>query len=100
MSSALKTHTVATPASESKALESSYVGKVFAIVWKDVLAELRTKELFTAMFVFALLSIVIFNFAFDTSQQTMSLVSPGILWVTFAFAGVSCPLGSRLAPRL
>ncbi len=88
MSSALKTHTVATPASESRARESSYVGKVFAIVWKDVLAELRTKELFTAMFVFALLSIVIFNFAFQLRVEQLAGVVPGVLWVAITFSGV------------
>ncbi len=38
--------------------------------------------------VFTLLVIVIFNFAFGTSQEVMALVAPGSLWVTFAFAGV------------
>ena len=40
------------------------------------------------MLVFTLLVIVIFNFAFGASQQMITLVAPGILWVTFAFAGV------------
>jgi heme exporter protein B len=38
--------------------------------------------------VFTLLVIVIFNFAFGTNQTTINLVAPGILWVTFTFAGV------------
>jgi len=38
--------------------------------------------------VFAILVIVIFNFAFSGSQQTMVSLTPGMLWVTFAFAGV------------
>ena len=42
-----------------------YLRKVFAIVWKDIVAELRTKEMFSAMFVFAVLVIVMFNFAFE-----------------------------------
>ena len=59
-----------------------------AITWKDILSEMRTKEIVSSVLVFALLVIVIFNFAFSASQETMRLVAPGILWVTFAFAGV------------
>ena len=68
----------------------SYLRKVTAIVWKDVLAELRTKEMFSAMFVFAVLVIVIFNFAFDlrVSGERVRQVAPGALWVAFAFSGV------------
>ncbi len=62
--------------------------KVLAITWKDVLSEMRTREIVFSVLVFALLVIVIFIFAFGTSQETMSLVAPGILWVTFVFAGV------------
>lgn len=63
-------------------------GKVMAITWKDALSEMRTKEIVSAVLVFTLLVIVIFNFAFGTSPQTIGLVAPGMLWVTFAFAGV------------
>ncbi len=40
------------------------------------------------MFVFALLTIVIFNFALDLTPVNTKDVAPGILWVTFTFAGV------------
>jgi heme exporter protein B len=68
----------------------SYVRKIWAIVWKDIVAELRTKEMFSAMFVFAILVIVVFNFAFDlrVSGDRVRQVAPGALWVAFAFAGV------------
>ena len=62
--------------------------KVIAITWKDTLSEMRTREIVFSVLVFTLLVIVIFNFAFVASQETMVLVAPGILWVTFAFAGV------------
>jgi len=62
--------------------------KVIAITWKDALSELRTKEIVASVLGFALLVIVIFNFAFAANQKIMELVAPGILWVTFAFAGV------------
>ena len=59
-----------------------------AITWKDILTELRTKEIVFTVVVFAVLVIVIFNFAFGTTREALSLVGPGILWVTFAFSGV------------
>jgi len=66
----------------------SFWRKVIAITWKDALSEMRTKEIVFSVLVFTLLVIVIFNFAFNASQETMRLVAPGILWVTFTFAGV------------
>jgi len=60
---------------------------VFAIAWKDLAAELRSRELLSAMLVFALLVILIFNFAIDLQPTLRTSVTPGILWVTFAFAG-------------
>jgi len=59
-----------------------------AIVWKDISAELRTKEMFSSMFVFVFLAIVIFNFAFELRVDNVRQVAPGILWVAFSFAGV------------
>jgi heme exporter protein B len=68
----------------------SYLRKILAIIWKDVVAELRTKEMFSAMFVFAVLVIVVFNFAFElrVSGERVREVAPGALWVAFAFSGV------------
>ena len=67
----------------------SYLRKILAIVWKDIVAELRTKEMFSAMFVFAVLVIVIFTFAFElrVSGDRVREVAPGALWVAFAFSG-------------
>lgn len=61
--------------------------KVFAITWKDVLSEFRAREIITSVLVFTLLVIIIFNFAFGESIEMVE-VAPGMLWVTFAFAGV------------
>lgn len=58
-----------------------------AIIWKDLAAELRSRELLSAMLVFALLVILIFNFALELDAQARATVTSGVLWVTFAFAG-------------
>ena len=58
-----------------------------AVIWKDLAAELRSRELLSAMLVFALLVILIFNFALELDIQTRATVTAGVLWVTFIFAG-------------
>jgi len=60
---------------------------VGAVAWKDLAAEFRSRELFTAMLVFSLLVILIFNFALELDIKTRESVTAGVLWVTFAFAG-------------
>ena len=59
---------------------------MWAVVWKDIAAELRSRELLSAKLVFALLVILIFNFALVLDAKTRSTVTAGVLWVTFAFA--------------
>lgn len=65
-----------------------YLRKVFAIVGKDITTELRTKEMISTMFVFSLLVIFIFNFAFDLRAENVQTLAPGVLWVAIAFAGM------------
>lgn len=65
-----------------------YFRKVAAIIGKDIATELRTKEMISAMFVFSLLIIFIFNFAFDLRADNMQTLAPGVLWVAIAFAGM------------
>ncbi len=64
-----------------------YFNHVKAIVWKDCVTELKTWELFSTMFVFALLVIIIFIFSINLSIVNSYDVGPGILWVAFIFAG-------------
>jgi heme exporter protein B len=59
----------------------------WAITRKDLSAEWRSRELFTAMLIFSLLTILIFNFALDLNPRTQQEVSAGVLWVTFVFTG-------------
>lgn len=66
----------------------TFLRKVLAIVWKDITAELRTKDIFSAMAVFAMLGLVVFQFAFDLRADNVRLVLPGVIWVAITFAGV------------
>jgi heme exporter protein B len=74
-------------ARRSTAQSGSYLRAVGAIAWKDLAAELRSRELLSAMLVFALLVILIFNFALELDVKTRATITAGVLWVTFAFAG-------------
>jgi heme exporter protein B len=65
----------------------SFLKTIIAVVWKDLAAELRSREMLSAMLVFALLVILIFNFALELDLPTRRSVTSGVLWVTFAFAG-------------
>jgi heme exporter protein B len=66
----------------------STLSKALAVTRKDILSEMRTKEIVFSALIFAILVIITFNFAFGADQASMTLVAPGILWVTFTFAGV------------
>ena len=66
---------------------ATYLKAIGSIVWKDLVAELRSRELISAMLVFALLVILIFNFAIELQPDLRVTITPGVLWVTFAFAG-------------
>ncbi len=65
----------------------NFVRKVFAIVHKDIVTELRTKEMFSSMLVFSLMAVFIFSIALDLSASDPFDTTPGLLWVTIAFAG-------------
>lgn len=65
----------------------AYLRAVGAVVWKDIAAELRSRELLGSMLVFAILTILIFNFALELDLRIRQSVTAGVLWVTFAFAG-------------
>ena len=67
----------------------NYLKKVVAIIAKDVAAELRTREMLSSMGVFAILVIIVFNFALElTERQIVETATPGALWVTIIFAGM------------
>ncbi len=61
---------------------------VMAIVAKDVAAELRSKETLSTLLIFALMIVVVFNFAFELRVENARQIAPGVLWVAFTFAGI------------
>lgn len=69
-------------------IRASFVRKQQAILWKDLLSELRSKELILSMCLFSFLVVIIFSFAFGTDLQVYNGIIPGILWVAFIFSGL------------
>ena len=67
--------------------QPNFFRHVWAIVAKDIAAELHTREIFSAMFVFAVLALLIFSFALDLRGSLAQAAAPGVLWATIAFAG-------------
>jgi len=63
------------------------VRQILTVAFKDLRAELRTKEAINASFAFALVILLMFSFAFDPEADTTREISGGLLWIVFAFAG-------------
>ena len=61
---------------------------VLVLVWKDILLELRSRDIVVSVLVFGFLVVVVFNFALNVTPQRVTELAPGILWVAFAFAGI------------
>jgi heme exporter protein B len=62
--------------------------QLWAILWKDIRYELRSKQTWIGMGMFALLVLVIFNFTYDLRSDVVLSVAPGALWVAFIFASL------------
>ncbi len=65
----------------------AYFRALGAILWKDLAAEWRSRQLISSMLVFSLLVILIFNYALELDAAMRATVTSGVLWVTFVFAG-------------
>ena len=66
----------------------NYFRTVALIAGKDLRTEMRSREQAVTLFFFALLVLVIFNFAFDFTVIDFRTLGAGILWVAFIFSGV------------
>jgi len=62
-------------------------GKVWAVLRKDLLIELRTKDSLNAMLFFGIVVLVVFNFALESLRDSIRTAVPGVLWVSFVFSG-------------
>ena len=65
-----------------------HLSQLSALLRKDILIELKSRETIISMMLFSLLVILMFNFAFEADSETIKKISPGLLWITFLFFGV------------
>lgn len=66
----------------------SYFQVIAAIVKKDILMEVRTKQVINTALVFAVLFVVVFSFTMEIGSNMEQKLSGGIFWVSVAFAGI------------
>lgn len=67
---------------------TTFMGAALAVLRKDLRIETRSKELLSAMGLFALLSILVFSFALELDRQVRIEAISGVLWVTLIFASI------------
>jgi len=67
---------------------SLYLRQIRAIVWKDLLLEIRTRERIAAMAAFAVLAGILFNYSLDTTRVAPQDVAAGLVWMTLVFGGL------------
>jgi heme exporter protein B len=77
----------------------SFLRKVWAITRKDLIAELRSREMVSTMGAFSVLVILLFAFTFDLRVARAGTVAPGALWSVIAFAGL-LGLGRTLSSEI
>ncbi len=66
----------------------SMTGRVAAIVWKDLLIEVRTKASFHSMLFFAALVLFVFSFAIGPDVPLLKRIAAGLLWIAIIFTGI------------
>lgn len=60
-----------------------------ALLWKDLLSEWRSRDRLVAMFVFSILVVVVFQFAWPAlPREQIAWLAPGVLWVIYLFAAL------------
>lgn len=70
------------------------IKQVMAIVERDIVSELRTKDMLYAMLVFIILAFVVLRFGLDsvlkdpTLSRSFSYIWAGLLWIAFVFAAL------------
>lgn len=68
-------------------MSKKHLKQIVAIIQKDLLIELRSKELLLSMSIFSFTVILIFAFAYDIGTRSAQIHVPGIIWIAFIFAG-------------
>ena len=65
-----------------------FASQVSALARNEIGLELRSKETVPSIIVFAVSTLIMFQFAFDLRGATLILVTPGVLWISILFASL------------
>ncbi|MFH1680965.1 MAG: heme exporter protein CcmB [Candidatus Eisenbacteria bacterium] len=63
------------------------LARIGALLAKDLLVELRTRQGLLSMTLFSILSVLLLAFAFEPTREETRFIAPGLLWIAFAFSG-------------
>ena len=69
-------------------VNGTFMRQASAILAKDLKTEWRAREVFTSMFVFTVLVVVVFQFTIGSNPALIREVAAGVLWVALLFATV------------
>ena len=58
------------------------------LVWKDVLIDLKRKDNLLSMILFAILTLLVFQFAMGEEPEMFQIALPGVIWIVFLMSGV------------
>lgn len=61
---------------------------IWILAEKDLKMEFRSRQAFLTTLFFALLVLIVFQFAFDPGSHATQQAAPGILWVALLFPGI------------
>jgi heme exporter protein B len=65
-----------------------YWRAVGAVAWKDLRAEIRSRELINSMVLFTFMTVMVFSLALELDREARQTTVAGVLWVTIVFAGL------------
>ena len=67
---------------------TGYARRACIVLWKDLLAERRSKESLNGLLFFSLLLLLLFEFALGPDRERLRAAMPGLLWLGFILAGL------------
>lgn len=62
--------------------------QIWGILKKDIILELRTKEMLISMFLFVMMTMIIFNYSFNAERTDLTKFSGGMLWLAFTYTSL------------
>lgn len=81
------TVTVGTPAQAAGAPAAGFLATVWLVIRKDLLIEVRSREILYTTLFFAIACVLVFAFGFVRDGRAIEHAAAGILWIAIAFSG-------------